>query len=159
MKKFIMKRKKINSTLINFILNNRLDSPDRINQKEVEDAIENFEGSTQLKIELLSLLKQYKRDGKLKLWENDDEKLNLFKQSMIVKNILDLDDVVKEFRNKIFSIQEPDYVLNTLIDQKIENFNTNILLEIKECLLRSYIDTNRNVTEEEIDILRENMRQ
>ena len=152
-------KKKINSTLINFILNNRLDSPDRINQKEVEDAIENFEGSTQLKIELLSLLKQYKRDGKLKLWENDDEKLNLFKQSMIVKNILDLDDVVKEFRNKIFSIQEPDYVLNTLIDQKIENFNTNILLEIKECLLRSYIDTNRNVTEEEIDILRENMRQ
>ena len=152
-------KKKINSILINFILNNRLDSPDRINQKEVEDAIENFEGSTQLKIELLSLLKQYKRDGKLKLWENDDEKLNLFKQSMIVKNILDLDDVVKEFRNKIFSIQEPDYVLNTLIDQKIENFNTNILLEIKECLLRSYIDTNRNVTEEEIDILRENMRQ
>ena len=152
-------KKKINSTLINFILNNRLDSPDRINQKEVEDAIENFEGSTQLKIELLSLLKQYKRDGKLKLWENDDEKLNLFKQSMIVKNILDLDDVVKEFRNKIFSIQEPDYVLNTLIDQKIENFNTNILLEIKECLLRSYIDTNRNVTEEEIDILRENIRQ
>ena len=152
-------KKKINSTLINFILNNRLDSPDRINQKEVEDAIENFEGSTQLKIELLSLLKQYKRDGKLKLWENDDEKLNLFKQSIIVKNILDLDDVVKEFRNKIFSIQEPDYVLNTLIDQKIENFNTNILLEIKECLLRSYIDTNRNVTEEEIDILRENIRQ
>ena len=150
-------KKKINSTLINFILNNRLDSPDRINQKEVEDAIENFEGSTQLKIELLSLLKQYKRDGKLKLWENDDEKLNLFKQSMIVKNILDLDDVVKEFRNKIFSIQEPDYVLNTLIDQKIENFNTNILLEIKECLLRSYVDVNRNITEEEIDILRKNI--
>ncbi|WP_336161348.1 ATP-binding protein [Fusobacterium polymorphum] len=152
-------KKKINSTLINFILNNRLDSPDRISQKEVEDAIENFEGSTQLKIELLSLLKQYKRDGKLKLWENDDEKLNLFKQSIIVKDILDLDDVVKEFRNKIFSIQQPDYVLNTLIDQKIENFNTNILLEIKECLLRSYVDTNRNVTEEEIDILRKNIRQ
>lgn len=152
-------KKKINSTLINFILNNRLDSPDRINQKEVEDAIENFEGSTQLKIELLSLLKQYKRDGKLKLWENDDEKLNLFKQSIIVKDILDLDDVVKEFRNKIFSIQQPDYVLNTLIDQKIGNFNTNILLEIKECLLRSYIDTNRNVTEKEIDILRKNIRQ
>ena len=150
-------KKKINSTLINFILNNRLDSPDRINQKEVEDAIENFEGSTQLKIELLSLLKQYKREGKLKLWENDDEKLNLFKQSIIVKNILDLDDVVKEFRNKIFSIQEPDYVLNTLIDQKIENFNTNILLEIKECLLRSYVDVNRNITEEEIDILRKNI--
>ncbi|WP_335970672.1 ATP-binding protein [Fusobacterium polymorphum] len=152
-------KKKINSTLINFILNNRLDSPDRINQKEVEDAIENFEGSTQLKIELLSLLKQYKREGKLKLWENDDEKLNLFKQSIIVKNILDLDDVVKEFRNKSFSIQEPDYILNTLIDQKIEIFNTNILLEIKECLLRSYVDTNRNVTEEEIDILRKNIRQ
>ena len=150
-------KKKINSTLINFILNNRLDSPDKINQKEVEDAIENFEGSTQLKIELLSLLKQYKREGKLKLWENDDEKLNLFKQSIIVKNILDLDDVVKEFRNKIFSIQEPDYVLNTLIDQKIENFNTNILLEIKECLLRSYVDVNRNITEEEIDILRKNI--
>lgn len=150
-------KKKINSILINFILNNRLDSPDRINQKEVEDAIENFEGSTQLKIELLSLLKQYKREGKLKLWENDDEKLNLFKQSIIVKNILDLDDVVKEFRNKIFSIQEPDYVLNTLIDQKIENFNTNILLEIKECLLRSYVDVNRNITEEEIDILRKNI--
>lgn len=152
-------KKKINSTLINFILNNRLDSPDRISQKEVEDAIENFEGSTQLKIELLSLLKQYKRDGKLKLWENDDEKLNLFKQSIIVKDILDLDDVVKEFRNKIFSIQQPDYLLNTLIDQKIENFNTNILLEIKECLLRSYVDTNRNITEEEIDILRKNIRQ
>ena len=150
-------KKKINSTLINFILNNRLDSPDKINQKEVEDAIENFEGSTQLKIELISLLNQYRRDGKLKLWQNDEEKENLFKQSKIVKNILDLDDVVKEFRNKISTIQEPDYILNTLIAQKIENFNTNILLEIKECLLRSYVDVNRNITEEEIDILRKNI--
>ena len=93
----------------------------------------------------------------MKLWENDDEKLNLFKQSIIVKNILDLDDVVKEFRNKIFSIQEPDYVLNTLIDQKIENFNTNILLAIKECLVRSYVDIHRNISELEFDTLRKNI--
>ena len=155
--KIYNEKKKTNSTLINFILNNRLDSPDKINQKEVEDAIENFEGSTQLKMELLSLLNQYRRDGKLKLWQNDEEKANLFKQSIIVKNILELDDVVKEFRYKTFSVQEPDYVLNTLIDQKIEKFNTEILLEIKECLIRSYIDTNRNITEEEIDILRKNI--
>ena len=155
--KIYNEKKKTNSTLINFILNNRLDSPDKINQKEVEDAIENFEGSTQLKIELLSLLNQYRRDGKLKLWQNDEEKANLFKQSIIVKNILELDDVVKEFRYKTFSVQEPDYVLNTLIDQKIEKFNTEILLEIKECLIRSYIDANRNITEEEIDILRKNI--
>ena len=64
---------------------------------------------------------------------------------------------MKEFRYKTFSVQEPDYVLNTLIDQKIEKFNTEILLEIKECLIRSYIDTNRNITEEEIDILRKNI--
>ena len=155
--KIYNEKKKTNSTLINFILNNRLDSPDKINQKEVEDAIENFEGSTQLKMELLSLLNQYRRDGKLKLWQNDEEKANLFKQSIIVKNILELDDVVKEFRYKTFSVQEPDYVLNTLIDQKIEKFNTEILLEIKECLIRSYIDTKRNITEEEIDILRKNI--
>ena len=155
--KIYNEKKKTNSTLINFILNNRLDSPDKINQKEVENAIENFEGSTQLKIELLSLLNQYRRDGKLKLWQNDEEKANLFKQSIIVKNILELDDVVKEFRYKTFSVQEPDYVLNTLIDQKIEKFNTEILLEIKECLIRSYIDANRNITEEEIDILRKNI--
>ena len=108
-------------------------------------------------MELLSLLNQYRRDGKLKLWQNDEEKANLFKQSIIVKNILELDDVVKEFRYKTFSVQEPDYVLNTLIDQKIEKFNTEILLEIKECLIRSYIDANRNITEEEIDILRKNI--
>ena len=155
--KIYNEKKKTNSTLINFILNNRLDSPDKINQKEVEDAIENFEGSTQLKMELLSLLNQYRRDGKLKLWQNDEEKANLFKQSIIVKNILELDDVVKEFRYKTFSVQEPDYVLNTFIDQKIEKFNTEILLEIKECLIRSYIDANRNITEEEIDILRKNI--
>ncbi|WP_315323980.1 helicase HerA domain-containing protein [Fusobacterium pseudoperiodonticum] len=155
--KIYNEKKKTNSTLINFILNNRLDSPDKINQKEVEDAIENFEGSTQLKMELLSLLNQYRRDGKLKLWQNDEEKANLFKQSIIVKNILELDDVVKEFRYKTFSVQEPDYVLNTLIDQKIEKFNTEILLEIKECLIRSYIDANRNITEEEINILRKNI--
>ena len=64
---------------------------------------------------------------------------------------------MKEFRYKTFSVQEPDYVLNTLIDQKIEKFNTEILLEIKECLIRSYIDANRNITEEEIDILRKNI--
>ena len=152
-------KKKINSILINFILNNRLDSPNKIDLKEIEDAIENFEGSTQLKIELISLLKQYRKNGKLKLWQNDEEKINLFKQSVIVKNILELDDVVKEFRYKTFSIQEPDYVLNTLIDQRIEKFNTEILLEIKECLIRSYIDANRNITEEEVDILRKNIGQ
>ena len=124
-------KKKINSTLINFILNNRLDSPDKIDLKEVEDAIENFEGSTQLKIELILLLKQYRKNGKLKLWQSDEEKANLFKQSVIVKNILELDDVVKEFRYKTFSVQEPDHILNTLIAQKLEDFNTSILLEIR----------------------------
>ena len=152
-------KKKINSILINFILNNRLDSSNKIDLKKIEYAIENFEGSTQLKIELISLLKQYRKEGKLKLWQNDEEKANIFKQSVIVKNILELDDVVKEFRYKTFSIQEPNYVLNTLIDQKIEKFNTEILLEIKECLIRSYIDANRNITEEEVDILRKNIGQ
>ena len=150
-------KKKINSTLINFILNNRLDSPDKIDLKEVEDAIENFEGSTQLKIELILLLKQYRKNGKLKLWQNDEEKANLFKQSVIVKNILELDDVVKEFRYKTFSVQEPDHILNTLIAQKLEDFNTSILLEIKECLVRSYLDIHRNISELEFDTLRKNI--
>lgn len=155
--KIYNEKKKINSILINFILNNRLDSPDKINQKEIEDAIENFEGSTQLKIELLSLLKNYKKNGKIKLWEDDIEKENILRQSIIIKNILNLDDVVKEFKNKTFSIQEPNYMLNTLIAQKIENFNINILLEIKECLVRSYVDINRNISELEFDILRKNI--
>lgn len=150
-------KKKINSTLINFILNNRLDSPDKIDLKEVEDAIENFEGSTQLKIELILLLKQYRKNGKLKLWQSDEEKANLFKQSVIVKNILELDDVVKEFRYKTFSVQEPDHILNTLIAQKLEDFNTSILLEIKECLVRSYLDIHRNISELEFDTLRKNI--
>ena len=151
------KNKKINSILINFILNNRLDSPDKIDLKEVEDAIENFEGSTQLKIELILLLKQYRKNGKLKLWQSDEEKANLFKQSVIVKNILELDDVVKEFRYKTFSVQEPDHILNTLIAQKLEDFNTSILLEIKECLVRSYLDIHRNISELEFDTLRKNI--
>ncbi|WDF26011.1 ATP-binding protein [Fusobacterium nucleatum] len=150
-------KKKINSTLINFILNNRLDSPDKIDLKEVEDAIENFEGSTQLKIELILLLKQYRKNGKLKLWQSDEEKANLFKQSVIVKNILELDDVVKEFRYKTFSVQEPDHILNTLIAQKLEDFNTSILLEIKECLVRSYLDIHRNISELKFDTLRKNI--
>ena len=146
------KNKKINSILINFILNNRLNNPDRISEKEVKDAIENFEGSTQLKIKLLSFLKQYKRDRKLKLWEKE----NLLNQAVIIKNILGFDDIVKDFKNKTLLIQEPDYILNTLIDQKIEKFNTEILLEIKECLVRSYIEEN-DITEEEIEILRKNI--
>ena len=150
-------KKKINSILINFILNNRLDSPDKIDLKEVENAIENFEGSTQLKIELILLLKQYRKDGKLKLWQSDEEKVNLFKQSVIVKNILELDDAVKEFGYKTFSVQEPDHILNTLIAQKLEDFNTSILLEIKECLVRSYLDIHRNISELEFDTLRKNI--
>ena len=146
------KNKKINSILINFILNNRLNNPDRISEKEVKDAIENFEGSTQLKIKLLLFLKQYKRDRKLKLWEKE----NLLNQAVIIKNILGFDDIVKDFKNKTLLIQEPDYILNTLIDQKIEKFNTEILLEIKECLVRSYIEEN-DITEEEIEILRKNI--
>ncbi|WP_270466332.1 MULTISPECIES: ATP-binding protein [Fusobacterium] len=156
-KEIYNEKKKINSTLINFILNNRLDSPDKIDLKEVEDAIENFEGSTQLKIELILLLKQYRKNGKLKLWQSDEEKANLFKQSVIVKNILELDDVVKEFRYKTFSVQEPDHILNTLIAQKLEDFNTSILLEIKECLVRSYLDIHRNISELEFDTLRKNI--
>ena len=111
-----------------------------------------FEGSTQLKIKLLSFLKQYKRDRKLKLWEKE----NLLNQAVIIKNILGFDDIVKDFKNKTLLIQEPDYILNTLIDQKIEKFNTEILLEIKECLVRSYIEEN-DITEEEIEILRKNI--
>lgn len=116
---YISTRRKMNTLLINFILN----TGNKIDVKEIEKAIDNFEGKYITKMKLKNLLKEYNQNNKLFIWNKENDKSVL----KIILEILNLEDVVNlKHLNNI--------ILNNIISQKFERVSDEVLKKIKNLL-------------------------
>ena len=115
----ISTKRKMNTLLINFILN----TGDKIDVKEIEKAIDKFEGKYITKMKLKSLLKEYNQNNKLFIWNKENDKLVL----KIILEILNLEDIVnlKNLNN---------IILNNILSQKFERVSDELLKKIKNVL-------------------------
>ena len=126
------------SILINFIARNRLDNPVEFSYEEIIWAIEKCQCTVKVKTKLYTLLKEYKQNRKLNLWNQE----NFSKQALIVRDILGLDTAIDS------AIQlSMDYIgfncyLNSLVAQKIENASDDLIVNITHCLMKAYSETN-----------------
>ncbi len=135
--KDISETNSLNSIVINFIANNRLDNPDIINISEVEKAIEKLECSTKVKIKLYDILKEYKKNNKLSIW--NDNKFN--EQSKLVRDILRLENAVSYSRQKTSDLVSFNCMLNTLIAQKLDCPSDDLILSLSHCLMKAYSES------------------
>ena len=129
--------KKTNTILISFLAKNRLDNTDKFSSEEIELAIKKCNCTAKTKIMLYSLLNEYKLTSKLNLWKDE----NFAKQSLLVKEILNLDEAVNHARKMSFDFNSFNCYLNTLVSQKIDLVSDEILININHCLLKAYSET------------------
>ena len=120
--------------IINLIIKNRLDIPDEINAVDVERAIRHSKCSVRTKAALYSLVDEYRLDGKIHLWEKEcfDE------QASLVQAVLGLESAVSSARRMSIDMMGFNRYLNTIVSQKVEGLNDDLLLSINHCLLKAY---------------------
>ena len=132
--------KEANSTLLNFIAYKRLDSPDKISIQRVLAAIKKTECTIRAKTSLYSLLKEFRINGKLHIW-NDKY---FSEQSRLVTDVLNLKNAVDEAQktssdNLVFRCR-----LNTMIAQKLAYVTDDILLTTSHYLVKTYSESAHN---------------
>ncbi len=126
--------RKAKAILINWIAKNRLDRPDGIDIRSLDWAIENAECGVGTKMELYALKNEQKRNGRIRLW-NEKEFL---RQSNLIKNILNADDMVEKARSVSPDMISFNCCLNTMIARQLDSPSDDEILCISHCLLKVY---------------------
>ena len=126
--------------IINLIIKNRLDSPDKINPVEVEKAIKHSKCSVRTKVILYSLVDEYRLDGKIHLWKDEC----FAEQSSLVKAVLRLENAVSSARRMSIDMVGFNRQLNTIVSQKVSELTDDMLLSITHCLLKAYSEDEKD---------------
>lgn len=134
---------KANSVLINFILKNRLDNPDKLNCKQIVEAIECCDCTAKTKTILYSLSKEYRTKNSLEIWSPK----NFSKQSRLVVDVLKLNDAVEDISKSSSDFISFTCGLNTVISQKLDNISDELLLQISHCLIKTYSESVKDGAE------------
>lgn len=136
--------KAVNSVLVNFVLKNRLDSPDLIVPVDIEQAIEKCECSVHTKNQLHSLLQNYRYSHKLQIWSEE----SFSEQACLVRDILRLEKTVNSLKRASCSdMQKFRCALNTLVSQKIDAPSEDLVLSLSHCLMKAYSDSGEGEKE------------
>lgn len=123
-----------NSLLINFVLNNRLQESEPIDLTTIEQAIERSEYAGSTKVKLHSLVKEYKKNQKLSIWDQDKS----LEQAQFVLTILHLERAILTARKVSNNLRELNILLNTYIARKFDRVNDDLIVNIKYCLVKAY---------------------
>lgn len=129
--------------LINFVARNRLDNPDAISDEQISWAIEKCHCPVKVKIRLYSMLKEYKQNRKLNLWQQE----NFSKQAFMVKDILGLDTAIESAKQMSMDFISFNCYLNSLMAQKVDNASDDLIISISHCLMKVYSETNADGAE------------
>ncbi|MGP1599086.1 helicase HerA domain-containing protein [Peptoanaerobacter stomatis] len=135
--------KQFNTILINMIAKNRLDKTNIDSVDKINLAIRKSNCAAKTKILLFSLLDEYRQTNKLSLWKDE----NFARQSLLVKEVLGLNDAVNYARKMSVDFDSFNCYLNTLVSQKIDIISDEILLNVNHCLLKAYSETEVDGTQ------------
>lgn len=123
--------------IVNFLIKNKLSSPDRICPENIEDAVKHCRCSVRTKAVLYSLVDEYRLDGKIHLWTDDC----FSEQSSLVQTVLGLSSAVAGARRMSIDMIGFNRYLNTIISQKVPELTEDLLISIKHCLMKAYSES------------------
>lgn len=132
--------KKAKILLINWIAKNRLDNPDRITTQGIEWGIENADCSVETKMKLYALKNEYKKTGKLKLWQQEA----FPSQAKLISNILNQTEIVAKAKRISPDIISFNCCLNSMIAQQLETPSDEEILCVSHCLIKEYSELNKD---------------
>lgn len=123
--------------IINLIIKNRLDAPDKICPADIEKAIKQCKCSVRTKAVLYSLVDEYSLDGKIHLWKDEC----FAEQASLVQTVLGLESAVASARRMSIDMMGFNRYLNTIVSQKVSGLTDDLLISIDHCLLKAYSET------------------
>lgn len=132
-----MQDKTATRIIINMIIKNRLDTPDKICPADIEKAIKQCKCSVRTKAVLYSLVDEYRLDGKIHLWKDEC----FAEQASLVQIVLGLESAVASARRMSVDMMGFNRYLNTIVSQKVSGLTDDLLLSIDHCLLKAYSAT------------------
>lgn len=132
-----MQDKTATRIIINLIIKNRLDTPDKICPADIEKAIKQCKCSVRTKAVLYSLVDEYRLDGKIHLWKDEC----FAEQASLVQTVLGLESAVASARKMSIDMIGFNRYLNTIVSQKVSGLTDDLLLSIDHCLLKVYSET------------------
>lgn len=132
-----MQDKTATRIIINLIIKNRLDTPDKICPADIEKAIKQCKCSVRTKAVLYSLVDEYRLDGKIHLWKDEC----FAEQASLVQTVLGLESAVASARRMSIDMIGFNRYLNTIVSQKVSGLTDDLLLSIDHCLLKVYSET------------------
>lgn len=120
--------------IINFILYRKLPVKEPIQCDLLEQLIGKSNLSAKLQLKLYSMVNEYKLTNNLQLWNKE----NWSEQSQLVAEVLGLTGAVEELDEIYSNFTEFRCQLNTLISEKLNEVNDQLLLIISNCLIDDY---------------------
>ena len=120
--------------IINFILYRKLPMKEPIQCDLLEQLIGKSNLSAKLQLKLYSMVNEYKLTNNLQLWNKE----NWSEQSQLVAEVLGLTGAVEELDEIYSNFIEFRCQLNTLISEKLNEVNDQLLLIISNCLIDDY---------------------
>lgn len=129
--------KQASTVLFNFIAYKRLDQPEKIKITQVSDAIQISDCSVRTKMVMYTLLKEFKTNGKLRIW--DDRKFS--SQASLISDLLGLGNAVRNTQKLSFDHVGFTCRLNTLIAQKLYLVTDDILSTASHYLVKAFSET------------------
>lgn len=123
--------------ILKLLFKGRLRNPVEPQIDKIENALANAELSTAFRLELLSLISEYKKTGELKLWSDD----NFASLSNLTARLLNLEKPVKEAVSKAVTFEDLNKMLTELL-KEVKDLPASIDLTIKQALMRNYGEGN-----------------
>ena len=126
--------------IINLIIKNRLDNPEKICPSDVDRAIKQSKCSVRTKSVLYSLVDEYRMDGKIHLWKDEC----FAEQASLVQTVLGLESAVSSARRMSIDMIGFNRYLNTIVSQKVSGLTDDLLIGIDHCLLKAYSEGEKD---------------
>ncbi len=133
----------LNKKLLEFLLKNRVNNPIDVNVDDISKLLENVDISTKSKLSIERILNEYRRSGKISLWnENKFDEL-----SKVVNELVNGDLWLKSVIDTSSDFEKlTDNVIKN-VEERAVGINEEYSLGIAQCLLRKQCDYSSDYKE------------
>ncbi len=126
--------------LLRLLLKGRVNEAVEVDIQRLEDVLPTVELSTKNKIGILRLLAEYKKSGRLKIWED----VRFDQLSGLVGELLGTKNRVDRLVREAGDFYELSGSLNRLIRDRVDGVSDEICLAISQCLMREFASGNED---------------
>ena len=133
----------LNKKLLEFLLKNRVNNPIDVNVDDISKLLENVDISTKSKLSIERILNEYRRSGKISLWNED----KFDELSKVVNELVNGDLWLKSVIDTSSDFEKlTDNVIKN-VEERAVGINEEYSLGIAQCLLRKQCDYSSDYKE------------